>query len=131
MWEEVKKYLKKYMKKYAQMLKELRGWILEVLNDEDFRKKTRSIIYYLSNRRCCSFYISNFFVIIYCSIKYNQWCMLNDYIIFAESQKKLQYEWSYQNEMSFLFYDFDNMNSIVYKYGIFFHRSNMNTKCHR
>ena len=41
MWEEVKKHLKKYMKKYAQMLKELRGWILEVLNDEDFRKKTR------------------------------------------------------------------------------------------
>jgi len=41
MWEEVKKYLRKYMKKYAQMLKELRGWVLEVLNDEDFRKKTR------------------------------------------------------------------------------------------
>jgi hypothetical protein len=29
------------MKKYIQMLKELLGWILEVLNDEDFRKKTR------------------------------------------------------------------------------------------
>jgi len=41
MWEEVKKYVKKYIKKYIQILKELRGWILEVLNDEDFRKKTR------------------------------------------------------------------------------------------
>ena len=41
MWEDVKKYVRKYMKKYIQMLKELRGWILEVLNDEDFRKKTR------------------------------------------------------------------------------------------
>jgi hypothetical protein len=29
------------MKKYAQILKELKDWVLEVLNDEDFRKKTR------------------------------------------------------------------------------------------
>ena len=35
------KFLKKYTKKYIQMIKELLGWILEVLNDEDFRKKTR------------------------------------------------------------------------------------------
>ena len=41
MWKEVKKFIKKYTRKYVQILKELRGWILEVLNDEDFRKKTR------------------------------------------------------------------------------------------
>jgi hypothetical protein len=41
MWEIVKKYTKKYIRKCIQILKELRGWILEVLNDEDFRKKTR------------------------------------------------------------------------------------------
>ncbi len=41
MWNLVRKCIKKYMKKYIQMLKELLGWILEVLNDEDFRKKTR------------------------------------------------------------------------------------------
>ena len=35
------KFLKKYILKYIQMIKELLGWILEVLNDEDFRKKTR------------------------------------------------------------------------------------------
>jgi len=35
------KSLKKYSKKYVQILKELLGWITEVLNDEDFRKKTR------------------------------------------------------------------------------------------
>ena len=35
------KLLKKYTEKYIQMIKELLGWILEVLNDEDFRKKTR------------------------------------------------------------------------------------------
>ena len=37
----LKKYIKKYSKKYIQMIKELLGWILEVLNDEDFRKKTK------------------------------------------------------------------------------------------
>ena len=41
MWNSVCKFLKKYTKKYIQMIKELLGWILEVLNDEDFRKKTR------------------------------------------------------------------------------------------
>ena len=41
MWESVKRFIKKYTRKYIQMLKELRGWILEVLNDEDFRKKTK------------------------------------------------------------------------------------------
>ena len=41
MWESVKKYIKRHAKKYFQILKELRGRILEVLNDEDFRKKTR------------------------------------------------------------------------------------------
>lgn len=41
MWETLKKYTKKYIRKCIQILKELRGWILEVLNDEDFRKKTR------------------------------------------------------------------------------------------
>jgi hypothetical protein len=35
------KFLKKYSKKYVQILKELLGWITEVLNDEDFRKKTK------------------------------------------------------------------------------------------
>ena len=35
------KLLKKYTEKYIQMIKELLGWILEVLNDEDFRKKTK------------------------------------------------------------------------------------------
>ena len=35
------KLLKKYTEKYIQMIKELLGRILEVLNDEDFRKKTR------------------------------------------------------------------------------------------
>ena len=33
--------LGKNIGKYIQMIKELLGWILEVLNDEDFRKKTR------------------------------------------------------------------------------------------
>ena len=33
--------LKKNIGKYIQMIKELLGWILEVLNDEDFRKKTK------------------------------------------------------------------------------------------
>jgi hypothetical protein len=41
MWETVKKFVKKYTRKYIQMLRELVGWILEVLNDEDFRKKTK------------------------------------------------------------------------------------------
>jgi hypothetical protein len=41
MWGNAKKYVKKHIKKYIQILKELRGWILEVLNDEDFRKKTK------------------------------------------------------------------------------------------
>ena len=41
MWEDVKKYLKKYIRKYIQILKELLGWIRDVLNDEDFRKKTK------------------------------------------------------------------------------------------
>ena len=35
------KLLKKYTEKYIQMIKELLGRILEVLNDEDFRKKTK------------------------------------------------------------------------------------------
>ena len=37
----LKKYTKKYIIKYVQMLKELRTRILEVINDDDFRKKTR------------------------------------------------------------------------------------------
>jgi hypothetical protein len=41
MRESIKKYTKRYAKKYFQIIKELRGRILEVLNDEDFRKKTR------------------------------------------------------------------------------------------
>lgn len=41
MWELVKKNVKKYSKKYIQILKELIGWIKEVLNDENFRKKTK------------------------------------------------------------------------------------------
>ena len=41
MWETVKKFVKKHTRKYIQMLRELVGWILEVLNDEDFRKKTK------------------------------------------------------------------------------------------
>jgi hypothetical protein len=41
MWNSVCKFLKKYSKKYIQILKELLGWIMEVLNDEDFRKKTK------------------------------------------------------------------------------------------
>ena len=41
MWKKVKNFIKKHKRNYIQILKELRGWILEVLNDEDFRKKTR------------------------------------------------------------------------------------------
>lgn len=41
MWGFVKKNVKKYSKKYIQILKELIGWIKEVLNDENFRKKTK------------------------------------------------------------------------------------------
>ncbi len=41
MRESIKKYTKRYAKKHFQIIKELRGRILEVLNDEDFRKKTR------------------------------------------------------------------------------------------
>jgi hypothetical protein len=41
MWELVKKNVEKHIKQYIQMLKELLGWIMEVLNDENFRKKTR------------------------------------------------------------------------------------------
>ena len=37
----LKKYTKKYIVKYVQMLKELRTRILEVINDDDFRKKTK------------------------------------------------------------------------------------------
>ena len=41
MWELVKKNVEKHIKQYIQMLKELLGWIMEVLNDENFRKKTK------------------------------------------------------------------------------------------
>jgi len=41
MRKSIQKYVKKFSKKYIQMLKELKGWVLEVLNDEDFHKKTK------------------------------------------------------------------------------------------
>ena len=41
MWKSTQKYVKNFSKKHIQMLKELKGWVLEVLNDEDFRKKTK------------------------------------------------------------------------------------------
>lgn len=41
MWKSAKKNIIKLSKKYIQMIKELLWWIKEVLNDEDFRKKTR------------------------------------------------------------------------------------------
>lgn len=41
MLKVLKKHIRKHTKRYIQMLKELHGWILEVLNDEDFRKKTK------------------------------------------------------------------------------------------
>ena len=33
--------IKNFPKKYIQMLKELLDWVLEVINDDDFRKKTK------------------------------------------------------------------------------------------
>lgn len=41
MWKSMQKYVKNFSKKHIQMLRELKDWVLEVLNDEDFRKKTK------------------------------------------------------------------------------------------